>query len=640
MTEYRYNPGDKVSDGRYIITQRINEGAFGEIYRAEDTKRFNKVCIVKNFAPLSACLDNKNPHDFGDLKDRFKREANLLKEIDHPHIPKLLAFEDNDALIIIQDYIDGDNLYKEVSTKPQKVLSEQEIWEILNAILPILKYIHDRKIYHRDISRNNIIREKNSGIIFLIDFGLAKENRTNDFNAINSIRDKNYGTYKSLYDEEGYKEDLYDLGVTCCHLLSNDNPDNYIDNAGHDWFWSWKTQLEGQDIKPSDSLLLVLKKLVLGQYNSAEQAYEEVRQKQKIEKNIKQWKCVNTIKIDSLFHKRDNYIPIAITPDNKYIISGTNHGKIKFWDTQTGELIKSMQVTETCEGSLLEIALSNNGKFLAISHRSGILKIWKVSDLLTSDNYQPIAIINQPINDETDGNILAFSFSHDSTILAICHSDDMVKLWLIKDNEGVIKIPTTLYPFQQNDNNYDYNPDDDYYDDNDYPWRAFKCLAFNPKQEFQVVAGFSYYWDDIAYSNNIVIWNKYTGEIIKTLSGHLGTTYSISFSLDGNFLVSYGDDKQVKIWDIEKSQELFSLPGHYDTQARVVCSPTEPIIASGGKDTIINIYHLELGDKLQSLNEHSYPIDSLIFGLDGNLLISSSSSKKDNDGEIKIWQKE
>lgn len=82
------------------------------------------------------------------------------------------------------------------------------------------------------------------------------------------------------------------------------------------------------------------------------------------------------------------------------------------------------------------------------------------------------------------------------------------------------------------------------------------------------------------------------------------------------------------------------MPGHYDTQARVVCSPTEPIVASGGQDTIINIYHLELGEKLQLLNEHSYPIDALIFSLDGKLLISSSSSKKDNDGEIKIWQKE
>ena len=635
MTEYRYNPGDKVSDGRYIITKRINEGAFGEIYRAEDTKRFNKVCIVKNFAPLSACLDNKNLHDFGDLKERFKREANLLKEIDHPHIPKLLAFEDNDALIIIQDYIDGKNLLEEVSTKPQKVLSEQEIWEILNAILPILKYIHDRKIYHRDISRNNIIREKNSGIIFLIDFGLAKENRTN---AINSIRDKNYGTYKSLYDEEGYKEDLYDLGVTCCHLLSNDNPDNYIDNGGYEWFWSWKTQLEGQGIKPSDSLLVVLKKLVLGQYNSAEQAYEEVRQKQKIDKKINQWKCVNTIKIDGLFRNYRNYIPIAITSDSKYIISGTNKGQIKFWDTQTGKLIKSMEVTEKREGSLIEIALSNNDKFLAISHRSGILKIWKVSDLLTSDNYQPIAIINQPINNRSDGNILAFSFSHDSIFLATCYSNDMVKLWLLKDNQSVIEIPTTLYPFPQNDN-HDYNNPDDY-DYDDYSYFMFKCLAFNPKQESQVVAGFSHYWDDSPYSNNIVIWDRYAGEITKKLSGHLGTTYSISFSSDGNFLVSYGNDKQIKIWDIEKSQELFSLPGHYDTQARVVCSPTEPIVVSGGQDTIINIYHLELGEKLQLLNEHSYPIDSLIFSLDGKLLISSSSSKKDNDGEIKIWQKE
>ena len=643
MTKYQYKTGDRVSDGRYIITERINEGAFAEIYRAKDTKRFNKVCIVKNFHRPYCLLDNRNANDYGDLWKRFEREAYLLKEIDHPHIPKLLAFEDNDALIIIQDYIDGKNLWEEVSTKPQKVLSEQEIWEILNAILPILKYIHDRKIYHRDISRNNIIREKNSGIIFLIDFGLAKENRTNDSNAINSIRDKNYGTYKSLYEEEGYKEDLYDLGVTCCHLLSNDNPDNYINNAEDHWFGSWKKKFEGRGIKASDSLLVVLKKLVLGRYNSAEQAYEEVRQKPKIDKTIKQWQCIKTITVDSLvshwsYDWRQNYNnSIAISPDTKYIISVTNDGQIKFWDTQTGELFKSVEVVNTDEDFLLKMGLSNDGKFLVTTSTiTTALKVWKLSDLLNSDDYKP-ATFNQEIRKKGSGCIPAFSVSHDSNSVATGHDNHKVYIWLLKDTQ-VVKEIKSLEPFPKPDNYYDYHDDDDY--DNEISIR-FNCLAFNPKQESQLAAGFCYYHSMIeeSLSNNIVIWDKYTGEIITRFAGHLDATYSISFSSDGKFLVSSGYDQKIKIWDIEKSQELFSLTGHYEL-AYVVCSPTEPIIASGGQDSIINIYDLENGNKLQSLYEHSDPIVSLIFSLDGKLLISRSRSKESDYGEIKIWQKE
>ena len=390
-------------------------------------------------------LENEKSNVFADLKERFNREANILMKINYPHIPKLLAFEKEDALII-QDYIEGRNLYKELLNRDEKLLNEQEIWEILNTVLLILNEIHSQQIYHRDIHPKNILRQKETDKLFLIDFGLGKETETNNHNNINSIREK-YGAYTSPYDK--CKKDLHDLGATCCYLLSNDNPGSYEANAGSDWFWSWKTQLEIQGLKPSDSLLVVLKKLVLGQYNSAEQAYEEVRQKQKIEKNIKQWKCVNTIKVDGLFRNHHNYIPIAITPDNKYIISRTDDGKIKFWDTQTEKFIKSVQVTEKHEGHLLEIALSNNGKFLAISHISGILKIWKVSDLLTSDNYQPMAIINQPINNRSYGTILAFSFSHDSTTLATCYSNNMVKLWLLKDNQGVIEIPPLYILFHK-----------------------------------------------------------------------------------------------------------------------------------------------------------------------------------------------
>ncbi|BAZ81950.1 protein kinase [Sphaerospermopsis kisseleviana CS-549] len=635
----KYKIGDEVSNGRYIIKENLDKGGFSEIYLAEDTKRFDQKCVVKNFSAKFNSLKDKYPDKFEKLIERFEREAKILKEIENPNIPKLLAFEIKDNLII-QDYIDGENLEKELSTKPQKFFNEQDIWEILNVILQILNDIHSRKIYHRDIYAKNIVREYKTRKLFLIDFGLAKENLSNNSNNINSLGEDNYGFYDSDYDE--WKKDLYDLGATCCHLLSNQNPNDYIRNDIKDWFGCWKSQLEEQDqyINISQGLLTILEKLVKRLYSSAEQAYEEVKQKQKIDKNINLWKCIKTIKVDSLvshwsYDWRQNYnTSIAITPDDKYIISVTNDGQIKFWDTQTGELFKSVEVVNTDEDFLLKMGLSNDGKFLVTTSTiTTALKVWKLSYLLNSHDYKP-ATFNQEIRKKGSGGILAFSFSNDSNSVATGHDNHKIYIWLLKDTQGVVQ-GKTLEPVPKPDNYYD---DDDY--DNEVSIR-FKCLAFNPKQESQLAVGFWHFhgMDERSFSNNIVILDKYTGEIITRLPGHLEFTYSLCFSSDGKFLVSSGYDQKIKIWDIEKSQELFSLTGHYEL-AYVVCSPTEQIIASGGQDSIINIYDLENGNKLQSLHEHSDPIVSLIFSLDGKLLISRSRSKESDYGEIRIWQKE
>ncbi len=283
---------------------------------------------------------------------------------------------------------------------------------------------------------------------------------------------------------------------------------------------------------------------------------------------------------------------------------------------------------------LRKIALSNDGKLLAtISEVQSILNIWKLEDLFNSNEYESIQI-------KHENSILAFSFSNDSESLVTCDFGEKVFIWLLKDTQYVKQIKT-LSPFVLS---YSRDRDEDemrFYEEQ----LSFTSLAFNPQQESNLIsASFFHSFREESFLNNIVIWNKYTGEIITRLLGHKGRTDSISFSSDGKKLVSYGGDQKLKIWNIEKPEKLlFDITEHYG-EATVVCSPTEPIIASGGDDTIINIYDLEMGKKIQYLNEHLEPINSIIFSLDGKLLISSSSSNttgiKKRTGEIKIWQQE
>ncbi|MFM6456627.1 MAG: protein kinase domain-containing protein, partial [Planktothrix sp.] len=91
----------------------------------------------------------------------------------HPQIPALSAyFSENNQLYLIQQYIEGETL--DQILQKQGVWTEQQVKELLISLLPVLKFIHQQKVIHRDLKPDNIIRRGN-GEYVLIDFGVAKD---------------------------------------------------------------------------------------------------------------------------------------------------------------------------------------------------------------------------------------------------------------------------------------------------------------------------------------------------------------------------------------------------------------------------------------------------------------------------------
>jgi serine/threonine protein kinase len=68
----------------------------------------------------------------------------------HSQIPTLQAhFEQNQYLYLVQEYIDGTNLARVV--EEEGTFSEAQIWQLLDDLLPVLKFIHNHQVIHRDI---------------------------------------------------------------------------------------------------------------------------------------------------------------------------------------------------------------------------------------------------------------------------------------------------------------------------------------------------------------------------------------------------------------------------------------------------------------------------------------------------------
>jgi formylglycine-generating enzyme required for sulfatase activity len=165
-------------DGRYKILEKLGEGAFGETYLAEDQKRpGNPHCVVKRLKP--GFTDHR-------VLELFEKEAEVLERLGrHPQIPQLLAhFADEQELFIVQDYIAGHALRKEI--RPGRRLKEDYVVRMLHDILQVLVFVHQNNVVHRDIKPENIMRQLNGDLV-LIDFGAVKELGTMTVNPTGQI---------------------------------------------------------------------------------------------------------------------------------------------------------------------------------------------------------------------------------------------------------------------------------------------------------------------------------------------------------------------------------------------------------------------------------------------------------------------
>jgi len=157
------SPGQTLNN-RYRIVKLLGQGNFGAVYKAWDLS-FESACAVKENLDTSP-----------EAERQFKREAQLLYNLSHPNLPKVIDYFILPALgqYLVMEFVEGEDLQEKLerSTKP---MPEDKVLAWAGQIIDALDYIHSQKqpIIHRDIKPANI-KITTDGKAKLVDFGIAK----------------------------------------------------------------------------------------------------------------------------------------------------------------------------------------------------------------------------------------------------------------------------------------------------------------------------------------------------------------------------------------------------------------------------------------------------------------------------------
>lgn len=234
------HPGTTI-DNRYEIQQVLGQGGFGRTYLAFDNRRFGDRCVLKEFRPSQTAEVTAQKS-----RELFEQEARVLYQINHPQIPKFLAwFTDNERLFIVQEYVDGktySQLLKERLTQEDRTFSEAEAIQWLKDMLPVLDYLHEMKIIHRDISLDNVMHCDKQSKPVLIDFGLVKEKVSKIWSVGTVLGKIGYSPPEQLRMGRSYpSSDLYALGVCAIVLLTGKMPEELMDRSLE---WQWHSYID------------------------------------------------------------------------------------------------------------------------------------------------------------------------------------------------------------------------------------------------------------------------------------------------------------------------------------------------------------------------------------------------------------
>ncbi|WP_137669254.1 serine/threonine-protein kinase, partial [Sphaerospermopsis reniformis] len=229
-----------VLQNRYHIIHILGQGGFGRTYLAEDERRFNELCAIKELM-----LTETGVYGGKKAQELFEREAATLYQIEHLQIPKFREkFSQDQRLFLVQDYISGKTYHTLLNERraESQAFTEAEVLHLLCSLLPVLEHIHNKRIIHRDISPDNLILRDIDQKPVLIDFGVVKELATRlstpEKKPVTTVGKPGYSPSEQMQSGKAYpNSDLYALAVTAIVLLTGKEPAELFNETQLTWNW-------------------------------------------------------------------------------------------------------------------------------------------------------------------------------------------------------------------------------------------------------------------------------------------------------------------------------------------------------------------------------------------------------------------
>ncbi len=201
--------------GNYQLERRIGSGAVSRVWLGRHRTLAHRLCAIK-------LTQSTHLHEL----ELFNQEAAILSRLDHPGIPRI--YDHGYAApfhYMVLEYINGSTVRQLLQLK--RTLGFEQSYHIGQSLADILDYLHKQSIIHRDINPNNIIVERDTNRVLLLDFGTAHDKfGTGIRQQLTSLGTPGYIAPEQIVSPSNatYQSDIFGVGCVLFEMLAGDTP--------------------------------------------------------------------------------------------------------------------------------------------------------------------------------------------------------------------------------------------------------------------------------------------------------------------------------------------------------------------------------------------------------------------------------
>jgi WD40 repeat protein len=287
-------------------------------------------------------------------------------------------------------------------------------------------------------------------------------------------------------------------------------------------------------------------------------------------------------------HQRSVF-SLSFSPDGQKLATAGADSTARLGDL-SGRQLAQWKVLQ--EGYVYQVSFSPDGQRLATTEVGGWLRLWNLSG-------QQLAQWEVGV-----GDLNNMSFSPDGQRIAIAGLNGTVSLWNLSGQR-----------LKQ--------------------WKGYgvDTVSFSPDGQRIATVGVEYtgpLWN--GPENTVGLWSL-SGQLLEQWKVPQGTVYSMSFSPDGQYIATAGDDGSVRLWNLSGKQ-IAQFSGHVGVVRSVSFSPDGELLTTAGEDGTVQLWVVS-GQQLAQWTVNQGEVHSVSFSPDGKWIAAAG-----DNGMVRLWRVE